>query len=214
MLYSELEDIILQTIQSDDEATFADNIANFVRMAEDTVLRYAQLAVMTKTATTTCNASSQYITLPSDYIAPLHVTILADEEHTLLIQKDSSWLLAAFPSMSSADEDVPRYYSVDDENTIRLRPIPDDDYTVEFEYSHKPESLVDVAADETTWISEHMRPALVYGSLMHAALFIADYERANSFKEQMLNELGVTKVEQEGRARTERRRKEYKRPEV
>lgn len=214
MLYSELETIITDTIQSDDEESFEDHIPDFVRMAEASIMRLAQLGVMSKTATTPCNVASEFITLPTDYIAPLHISVIDGDEHRLLIQKDMSWLLAAYPSTASADYDLPRYYAVDDENSIRLRPIPDDDYTVWFEYSHKPESLVDVDSDETTWISDNMRPALVYGSLMHAALYIADYTRAEAFEKQFMNELGVTKVEQEGRARTERRRKEYRRPEV
>lgn len=212
MLYSELVTIITDTIQSDDEDSFATNIPNFVRMAEDEILKHVQLSVMTKTATTNCTTDNQYLTLPSDYIAPLYVAVIDNGTHRMLIQKDSSWLLAAYPTITETD--LPRYYSVDDDNSIRMRPVPDSDYQVEFEYSHKPESLVDVADDETTWMSEHMRPALTYGALMHAALYIADYDRANAFKEQLLNELGVTKVEQEGRARTDRRRAEYERPKV
>lgn len=215
MLYTELVDIINQTIQSDDEQEFEDNIENFVRMAEDQILKHVQLPLMTKTATTTCNVGSQYITLPDDYIAPLYIAIVDGNNHSLLIQKDSSWLIAAYPATAPGDQAIPRYYSVDDENSVRFRPVPDQAYTVEFEYSHKPDSLVDAIDGNgdptTTWISLRMRPALVNGALMHAAIFIGDDARAAQFKEQFLNELGITKLEQQDKARTDRRREDYRR---
>jgi hypothetical protein len=214
MLYSELETIISDTIPADDEPTFLAHIPDFVRMAEELIIRSVQLPVMTKTVRGSCTGGNEYLTLPSDYISPMYVSILYNDTYTPLYQKDSTYLMAAFPSVSVANRDVPQYYSPDDEGKLRLRPVPDTNYTFELEYSHKPTSLVDVDAAVSTWISSNMRAALIYASLMHASLYILEYEAAKAYQAQFEMAAGLTKVEQEGKARTERRRNEYSRPKV
>ena len=214
MTYAEIVAIITDTIQSNDEPTFAVHIPDFVRMAEETIMKEVQLPVMTKTVRGSCTAANEYITLPSDYIAPLYVCVLSSDVYSILVQKDSSFLLQAFPSRASVDQAIPTYYSPDDEGKLRVRPIPDQNYTFELEYSHKPTSIVDVTAGVETWISVNMKTALVYGALIHAALYIFDDKVAAAYKAMFDDALGKTKIEQEGKARTDRWRSDYKRPQV
>lgn len=215
--YAELVTLINDTIQSDDEATFETHVDDFIDQSEDLIIKNCQIPPMTKMATGSLTLGNEHLALPSDYIAPLQFTVISGTTRYQLKVKEASFLTAAFPSTSASDRARPKYYSPGDNATtsqLRMRPVPDSAYTYELEYSSRPASLIDGASDGTTWISANMKNALVYGSLMHAALYIRDFEGAEKYKQQFMDATGLSKIEQEGKARTDRRRREYARPNV
>ena len=215
--YDQLVTLIEDTIQSDDESTFETHIPDFIKQAEDTIIKNCQLPVMTKTVTGSFTTGNEHITLPSDYIAPLKFEVISGNDRYQLKHKDASYLSAAFPSSATAARARPLFYSQGDDGTtsrLKVRPIPDTTYSYDLEYSSRPASLTAGAGSGTTWISTNMRTALVYGALMHAALYIVDLELAATYERQFKEAAGLTKVEQESKARDDRRRKDYIRPEV
>jgi hypothetical protein len=215
--YSELKTLISDTLQSDDEDTFTTHLDDFIRQAEDMIIKACQLPVMTKKATGSLVVGTATIDAPSDYIAPLQFYVTDDDVKYQLKHKDSSFLDAAISSSAVAARARPRYYSQgEDSPTIRLKmaPVPDETYAYTLEYSCRPASLVDAGDSGTTWISTNMETALVYGALMHAALYIIEPTMAGEYKQIFMDAAGLTKQEQEGKARTDRRRREYQRPNV
>lgn len=215
--YEELVDLIGETIPANDEETFVSHIDDFIIQAEDIIVKSCQLPVMSKTATGSLSIGVETLTLPSDYIAPLQLFLTVSSNRYQLKHKEGSFLVAAYPSTASGDRGQPAFYAQGDNadtSQIRLAPIPDAAYSYTLEYSHKPASLTEGAGGGTTWISTHMRTALVYGALMFAADYILDAEAAAMYEKKFMTAAGLTKAEQEGKARTDRRRREYVRPNV
>lgn len=215
--YDDLVTLINDTIQSDDEATFEAHVDDFIDQAEDLIIKNCQIPPMTKMATGSLTLGNEHLTLPTDYIAPLQFVVISGTTRYQLKMKDASFLTATYASTASSERGRPKYYAQGDNATtsqIRMRPVPDSAYSYELEYSSRPASLIDGAGSGTTWISTNMKNALVYGALMHAALYIRDFEGAAAYKQQFMDATGLTKIEQEGKARTDRRRREYVRPNV
>jgi hypothetical protein len=153
-------------------------------------------------------AGDENIALPADYISM--VTLVVNDRQ--LKYRDSSFLSAAFPDLTQGQ---PRFFSDDHEAgvyQVRLRPIPNAVYTGSMRYLATPVSLTAGAGSGTTWISTNMEAALVYGTLMHAALYIMDKPLAETYERKFKEAVGLTKIEQEGKALDDRRRKDYARP--
>ncbi|OYW72979.1 MAG: hypothetical protein B7Z37_23235 [Verrucomicrobia bacterium 12-59-8] len=214
---AELKTLISDTLQSDDETTFDAHLDDFIRQAEDMIIKSCQLPVMTKKATGNLVIGTATLTVPADYIAPLQFSVTDSNVKYQLKHKDSSFLDAAYPSTLSADRARPRYYGQGDNSTtieLRLAPAPDATYAYTLEYSSRPASLTAGGDDDTTWISTNMETALTYGALMFAAMYIIEPQQAEQYKALFMDAAGLTKQEQEGKARTDRRRREYQRPNV
>jgi hypothetical protein len=103
------------------------------------------------------------------------------------------------------DTDIPKYYSVWDQNTFYIAPTPAASYAVELGYIYKPTQLS--STNPTTWVSINAPEALLYGCLVQAYSYTKGPENMisffnNSYKEAIQG-LGI---EQQGR----RRRDEYR----
>lgn len=217
MTYDQLVTLIQDTIQSNDDTTFASHINDFIKQAEDDIIKKCQLPTMLKrTGQLTMTAGIGTIDLPSDYIATLRLEITSGPvQRVQLRQKDSSFLTAAYPNDSSTG--FPLYYAEapasGSTNRLMIRPIPDVNYSYILRYSCRPASLTAGAGSGTTWISTNMRTALTYGALMYAAMYIEDYALAEVYEKHFNDAAGITQMEQ-AKFNQQRRRKEYIRPEV
>jgi hypothetical protein len=103
----------------------------------------------------------------------------ANEEYHYLLNKDVNYIRAAYPT--PADTGLPQYYAIfgpqvtsnttTDELSFIFGPTPDDAYTLELHYYYYPESIT-TAPDGRTWLGDNYDPALLYGSLREAYLFM------------------------------------------
>jgi hypothetical protein len=213
--YDELVSLITSTLQPDDEATFISHIDDFIKQAEDTIIKNCQIPIMIAEATGTLSVGSGNINVPTDYIAPLKFEVTSGGVKTQLKMRNDSFLVSAYPE-NPAVQGLPIYFSNDSENAslhrLRYRPISDQTYSYTLEYSRRPASLAAGAGSGTTWISTNMRTALVSGSIMYAAIYSMKMDMANFYEKKFREAMGLTKVEQEGKARTDTHRKEYSRP--
>jgi hypothetical protein len=215
MTYDQLVTLIQDTIQSNDDTTFASHINDFIKQAEDDIIKKCQLPTMLKrTGGLAMTAGVGTIDLPSDYIATLRLEATGTAR-VHLRHKDSSFLTAAYPNDSSTG--FPLYYAEapanGSTNRLMIRPIPDSNYTYALRYSCRPASLTAGAGSGTTWISTNMRTALTYGALMYAAMYIEDYALAEVYEKHFNDAAGITQMEQ-AKFNQQRRRKEYIRPDV
>lgn len=218
--YDQLVTMVKDTIQSDGEATFEAHIDDFIKHAEDTIIKNCQIPPMTKKQTGNLVIGSPLITANSDFIAPLRLEFTDTDGSVVQAKhKDDSFTNGVFAGVPN---DIPRYYSLSHSTTrqttggprFRLRPFPDATYAYMLEYSARPASLTAGAGSDTTWISTNMQSALVYGTLMYAALYSLDLENSALYDRLFKEAMGLTKIEQEGKARDDRRRKDYIRPKV
>ena len=61
-----------------------------------------------------------------------------------------------------------------DNTAFEVAPVPDANYTVELHYLYKPASLTSGASSGTTLLSTKYSDALLYGTLVEAAVFLKE----------------------------------------
>ena len=154
----------------------------FVRQAETRIYNSAQIPALRKNVTGTVSANNQYLSAPSDFLAVYSMAVIsnATQAYEYMLDKDVNFIRAAFPIKT--DTGTPQYYAlfgptttntdpaiVTNELTFLLGPTPDALYYVEMHYYYYPESIVTAG---TTWLGDNFDPALFYGALREAYLFM------------------------------------------
>lgn len=168
--YAQLRDAINVWINKPD---IEQTIPIFIRLAEERILKSVQLSLFQKNATTTISAGGQYLPVPSDFLAPMALSLRgSDNDKVFLNFKDLSFVQSYTPDPSTTG--VPRYYAQFDNDYFLLAPTPEAAYTAQLQYLYRPASLVDGDDDDTTWLSQNAEIALLYGSLVEANTFLQE----------------------------------------
>lgn len=203
MNYAELTAAI-QDYTQNYEQTFVANIPVFVKQAEERIYNTVQIPPLRKNVTGTAQFGNKYLSCPNDFLSVFSMAVIdGDGNYEYLLNKDVNFMRAAYPS--PADTGLPKYYalfgpevtggSITNELSFILAPTPDSNYAVELHYYYYPASIVDQG---TSWLGDNYSPALLYGSLVEAYIFMKGesdmmgyYE--NKFKEALaqLNRLGT-----------------------
>ncbi len=187
--YSTLKTAI-QNYTENDETTFTNNLAVFIKNAEERVLKNAHLSLFRKNVTGSMTSSNQYLGCPSDFLAPFSLSYTSSSVKSFLDFKDVNFVQTFNPNSSTTGS--PRYYAQFDVDTFLIGPTPDSSYTSELHYFYRPASLTAGDDDGTTWLSINATQALLYGSLIEAYTFmkgeadlLQDYEKR--FAEAMVS---------------------------
>ena len=160
----------IQDYTDNSETTFVNNIPNFVKAAEEKILKSVDLDYFRKNATSALTSSDAFLTVPSDYLASFSLQITTSGSENFLLQKDVNFLREYTPASSTTG--LPKYYARFDEDNFILAPTPDSNYTIQLNYFYRPASLTAGADSGTTWISTNAPFALLYGSLVEAYTFM------------------------------------------
>lgn len=183
MTYTELVAAI-QSYTENYEQEFVANIPVFIRQTETRIYNAVQLPSIRRNSTGTLLTGNKYLTAPNDFLAVYSMAVIenygtATETYHYLLNKDVNYIRAAYPT--PADTGLPQYYAIfgpqvtsnvtTDELSFIFGPTPDDAYTLELHYYYYPESIT-TAADGRTWLGDNYDPALLYGSLREAYLFM------------------------------------------
>ncbi len=146
---------LYQAVQDYAESTeqlFVDNIATFVRQAEERVYNTVQIPSLRKNVTGTVTSSNKYLSCPNDYLSTFSMAVIegygtASENYTYLLNKDVNFIREAYPNPTSTG--LPRYYALfgsqysnSNELSFILGPTPDANYTMELHYYYYPISIV------------------------------------------------------------------------
>lgn len=161
----------VQSYTQYDDADFVAMIPSFIREAEERIWYFVQLPFFRKNVTGSFDASSPYLKLPEDFLAPASLAITVSGEYRYLLNKDVNYIREIYPNPTF--EGPPTCYALfsadADNTTIIVGPTPDQNYATELHYFYKPASLTAGAEDGTTWLSENAYDALLYGTLEEAA---------------------------------------------
>lgn len=166
--YTELK-TALQEFTQNSETTFVANLDDFIKNAEERVLKEARLQVFKKNATSTTVAGNKYLSKPSDWLYTYTIATRIGGLNVFLLNKDVSFVQEFSPDPTITGE--PRYYADYDIGAFIIAPTPDDAYVTELQYFYRPESLVD-AATGRTWMGDNAGPALLYAGLVEAYTFM------------------------------------------
>jgi hypothetical protein len=190
MNYTELKKAIRGYVENDfPTITFADSVttftsdeqlAVFVKQAEQRIFNSVQFPSLRKNVTGTCTVNNKYLQCPSDFLAPYSMAVIdADGRYFYLLNKDVNFIREAYPiPTGSGNTGRPRHYAIFGpdyslplELTFILGPTPNYAYGVELHYYYYPESISEAVSGQS-WLGDNFDTVLLYGSLQEAYTFI------------------------------------------
>ena len=160
----------IQDYTDNSETSFVNNIPNFVKAAEEKILKSVDLDYFRKNVTSALTSSDAFLTVPTDYLASFSLQITTSGSESFLLQKDVNFLREYTPASTTTG--LPKYYARFDEDNFILAPTPNSNYTVQLNYFYRPASLTAGSDSGTTWVSTNAPFALLYGSLVEAYTFM------------------------------------------
>jgi|TARA_A100001515_G_scaffold2280_1_gene2268 hypothetical protein len=152
------------------ETTFTNNLDNFIKSAEERILKSVDLEFFRKNVTGAMTSSNKFLAVPSDYLASFSLSIEVSSSKVFLLQKDVNYIQEFTPNESTTGQ--PRFYALFDVNNFIIAPTPDANYTVELHYYYRPASLTAAGDSGTTWLSTNAPNAMLFGSLVEGYTFM------------------------------------------
>ena len=160
----------IQEYSENFEASFVDNVDNFIRLAESRILLRVKLPKFRKDVTASIYNNlppNRLLVVPTDFLAPDSFATVTVRGLVFAVNKDPEFIDECYPD--PFDTGVPRFYAMLDEATLKLGPAPDQNYTVRLGYFYQPPSIVDTGS---CWLGDHFSHALVSGSLVEACIYM------------------------------------------
>jgi hypothetical protein len=179
------------------ESTLVSNIPNFIRTAEERILKAVQLDVFRKNVTGSSTSGNTYLAMPSDFLSPFSLALIdSSGNYNYLLLKHVSFIRDYTPASTTTGQS--KYYAEFDENTFILAPTPNSDYTFELHYFYRPQSLT--SATSGTWLSENAVNAMLFGTLVEATMYLKNYETMPVYEQKFQEALVLLKNLGEGKS--------------
>ena len=168
MTYGELKTAVQDFVQST-ETSFVNNLPLFIRLAEERIMKNVRLNLFQKNASGSTTAGNKYVAAPSDFLAPISLSLTIAGKQTFLLLKNADFVQEYIRDSESGE---PVYFGQYDVDNLILAPIPDSAYALEMHYLYRPNSLTVGGDSGTTWLSENAEVALLYGTLVEAYTYL------------------------------------------
>ena len=168
MTYGELKTAVQDFVQST-ETSFVNNLPLFIRLAEERIMKNVRLSLFQKNASGSTTAGNKYVAAPTDFLAPISLSLTIGGEQTFLLLKNADFVQEYIRDSTSGE---PVYFGQYDVDNLILAPIPDSAYALEMHYLYRPNSLTVGGDSGTTWLSENAEVALLYGTLVEAYTYL------------------------------------------
>ena len=161
--YDELKSTIADFLNRDDLTSV---IPTFISLAEADMNRKVRHWRLADRAVAVADA--RYIALPANFIEAQRIMLTSPAVQRLEMITQSDLM-----DRRSVDDTAkkPAYYSIVD-GAFELYPQPDQSYDLEIVYYERLDSLS--ASITTNWMLEYSPDAYLYGSLLHAAPYLAE----------------------------------------
>lgn len=206
MNYTQLSATIKAYAENDfpetvDSFTSADQIATFVRQAEQRIYNAVQILALRKNVTGFTTANNKYLGTPVDWLSNFSLAVIdpVTGEYEYLLDKDVNFIRQSFPFPAVTGK--PTHYAYWDENSFILGPTPDARYEMELHYFYYPESIVTAG---TSWLGNNFDSALLYGALLEAATFMkSDPDTLATYANRYESTLELLKQLSEGKNRSD-----------
>jgi hypothetical protein len=206
MNYAQLTSTIKAYAENDfpetvDSFTSADQIATFVKQAEQRIYNAVQILALRKNVTGFTTASNKYLGTPVDWLSNFSLAVIdpVTGEYEYLLGKDVNFIRQSFPFPAVTGK--PTHYAYWDENSFILGPTPDARYEMELHYFYYPESIVTAG---TSWLGNNFDSALLYGALLEAATFMkSDPDTLATYANRYESTLELLKQLSEGKNRSD-----------
>jgi hypothetical protein len=194
MTYAELVAAI-KDYANNTETAFVAAIPTFVKQAEQRIYRSVNLPVNRKNVAGTLTDGNQYLTMPTDFLFPLSLSITSSSNQIFLLNKDANFIRSTYPNAST--KGTPKYYATFASDTFIIGPTPDANYVTELHYYYQPSSIVDTSP---SWLGTNADTALLYGSLLEAYTYMkGDPDMMQLYEKRYQEAMALLKLQAEGR---------------
>ncbi len=194
MTYDELVAAI-KDYANNTETNFVAAIPTFVKQAEQRIYRSVNLPVNRKNVAGTLTDGNQYLTMPTDFLLPLSLSITSSSNQIFLLNKDSNFIRSTYPNAST--KGTPKYYATFASDSFIIGPTPDANYVTELHYYYQPASIVDTSP---SWLGTNADTVLLYGSLVEAYTYMkGDADMMQLYQQRYQEALDLLKLQAEGR---------------
>ena len=136
--YTELKTAV-QDYAENTESSFVTHLPDFIKNAEERILKNVQLTEFRKNVSGTMTASNEFLNTPSDFLAPYSLSVTNSSNKEFLLFKDANFIQEVNPNSSTTG--TPKYYAWFNITKFILAPTPDANYATEFHYFFRPTSL-------------------------------------------------------------------------
>ena len=168
--YGQLKTAVQDYLQVS-ESTFTTQLPRFIQESEDRIFSLVQLPDQRKNVQGNLTSGNRFLATPTDFYAPMSLAIISSSTYDYLDFKHASFIKEYSPGTTQG---TPKYYSLFDETSFEISPIPDSNYTIELHYLNKPGSLTSGSDSGTTTLSSDYPDALLYGALVEGAIFLKE----------------------------------------
>ena len=149
-------------------------IPEFIRLAEDRLVRDLRIRQMIKVATAPTVAGDATVSLPSDFIAMKDLHLQGNPPQTIKFLSTSNF----FRNAQTAVSGLPSRYTLLGAE-FQFAPIPDSVYTLQMVYFYQPEYLSDTNSSNL-WLA-NTPDLLLYAALGEAEPYLMNDERLNTW---------------------------------
>ena len=163
--YANLKTAVANTLRRSDLTSV---IPDFVTLAEDKLNK--RLRIRGMEVRVQSSVSTEFATLPSRFLAIKNIQVNTTPRTSLKFATPD-YLDMKYPDSSYTN--TPQFYTLQG-GEIQFAPVPDQAYTVEMDYYQK----LDIASDSTNWLLTNAPRTYYYGTLLEAALYLKDTQRA------------------------------------
>ena len=194
MTYAELVAAI-KDYANNTETNFVAAIPTFVKQAEQRIYRSVNLPVNRKNQAGNMTDGNAYLTMPTDFLLPLSLSVTSSSNQIFLLNKDANFIRSTYPNAST--KGTPKYYATFASDTFIIGPTPDADYVTELHYYYQPASIVDTSP---SWLGTNADTVLLYGSLVEAYTYMkGDADMMQLYQQRYQEALDLLKMQAEGR---------------
>ena len=149
-------------------------IPEFIRLAEDRLLRDLRIRPLIKVATADTTAGDATVSLPSDFVSMKDLHIQGNPPQTIKFLSTSNFFRNAQTSFSG----LPNRYTLLGAE-FQFAPIPDGVYKLQMVYFHRPDYL-SATNSSNLWLA-NTPDLLLYAALSEAEPFLMNDERLNTW---------------------------------
>ena len=150
-----------------------DRIPEFIALAEAGFNR--NLRTRDMLVRSTASVTSQYISIPTDFLEMLNIELTSTTPSRRLIYASSD-RADDFRSQRNDTTGIPVYYTIEGES-IQLTPVPDTSYTLQLNYYKTITSLSSIADSANNQLLASHPDVYLFGTLMQASPYLMDMEK-------------------------------------
>tara|TARA_R100001377_G_scaffold54560_3_gene32232 strand:+ start:60 stop:914 length:855 start_codon:yes stop_codon:yes gene_type:complete len=129
----------LQDYTQNTETSFVSNMPLFIRLGEERIFKSVQLNLFQRNVSGGMTADNQFLTVPSDFLAPISLSVTNSSNVEFLEFKSLEYIQAYNPNPATTG--TPKYYAQFDLDNFTVAPTPDTGYVTTLSYFYRPTSL-------------------------------------------------------------------------